>query len=322
MADLLVLWDVDYTLVDTGDAGSRLYRAVFAELFGGPPPPLPSMSGRTDRAIVLEWLTRAGIPEPSGQVSAFHAVLTARASQVAGLVQAHGRALPGAAAAIAALAGLAGLTGRAADGHASTAGRGSAGGMADRGAASTGPDSSEIASTAGRMHTAGHDDAGAEDRTSNQRSASSQSGASSGTLADGRADGSWSPGCLVQSLLTGNVPALAEVKLGALGLTEHLDLAVGAYGDASEVRADLVLVARQRAAQAYRCDFGGTATVLVGDTPLDVEAALTSGARAVAVATGRYSQAELTAAGAHAVLPDLTDTPHVLSVILGRPPHR
>jgi phosphoglycolate phosphatase-like HAD superfamily hydrolase len=39
-----------------------------------------------------------------------------------------------------------------------------------------------------------------------------------------------------------------------------------------------------------------------------VEAALARGATSVAVATGRYGAAELAAAGAHLVLPDLTDT--------------
>ena len=71
-------------------------------------------------------------------------------------------------------------------------------------------------------------------------------------------------------MLTGNVRPLAEVKLAPLGLTEHLDLDVGAYGDEHEVRAELVHLARQRAALAYGDDFGGEATVIVGDTPLDI----------------------------------------------------
>jgi len=124
---------------------------------------------------------------------------------------------------------------------------------------------------------------------------------------------------VVQSLLTGNIRELAEVKLGPLGLTEHLDLTVGAYGDASEVRADLVPVARSRAALAYGQDFAGQATVLVGDTPHDVEAALVTGARAVGVATGSFTAADLAAAGAHAVLADLTDTRQVLAAILAAP---
>jgi phosphoglycolate phosphatase len=120
---------------------------------------------------------------------------------------------------------------------------------------------------------------------------------------------------VVQSLLTGNIPALARVKLGALGLTEHLDLSIGAYGDVSEVRADLVPVARQNAARRYEADFSGTATVLVGDTPKDIEAAAISGARAVAVASGNFTMQQLRDAGAEVVLPDLTDTAVVVGAL-------
>jgi phosphoglycolate phosphatase len=123
-------------------------------------------------------------------------------------------------------------------------------------------------------------------------------------------------GWVVQSLLTGNIPALARVKLGPLGLAEHLDLSIGAYGDVSEVRGDLVPVARQNAAAQYGADFAGRATVLVGDTPMDVEAALVNGARCVAVATGSYTAEQLTEAGADIVFADLTDTASAVSAIL------
>ena len=121
---------------------------------------------------------------------------------------------------------------------------------------------------------------------------------------------------LVQSVLTGNMRVMAEVKLGALGLDRDLDLQVGAYGDTHEIRADLVPLARANASAVYRADFSGTATVLIGDTPLDVEAAQVAGARAVAVASGEFSVADLKASGADAVLPDLTDTAAVLAAIL------
>lgn len=123
-------------------------------------------------------------------------------------------------------------------------------------------------------------------------------------------------GPAVQSVLTGNIEALARVKLTALGLTEHLDLDAGAYGEVSGVRADLVPVARRRAAARYGTSFGGRATVLVGDTPHDVDAARAAGARGVGVATGRFTAAELAAAGADAVLPDLADCGAVLAAIL------
>ena len=124
---------------------------------------------------------------------------------------------------------------------------------------------------------------------------------------------------MVQSVLTGNVRPMAEMKLGALGLDGHLDLEAGAYGESHEVRAELVHMARDNAARRYGTDFSGPATVLVGDTPLDVAAALETGARAVAVATGGTTAAALAESGAHAVLPDLTDTPAVLAAILAPP---
>ena len=122
-------------------------------------------------------------------------------------------------------------------------------------------------------------------------------------------------GPLVQSVLTGNMQATAVAKLAALDLDRFLDLRVGAYGDAHEVRAGLVPLARARAAAAYGGDFAGRATVLIGDTPLDIEAAQLAGARSIAVATGGFSAAELAAAGADTVLPDLADTARVLAAI-------
>jgi phosphoglycolate phosphatase-like HAD superfamily hydrolase len=131
-----------------------------------------------------------------------------------------------------------------------------------------------------------------------------------------------SPGGRVhQSVLTGNIRPVAEVKLAALGLRDPLDLCIGAYGDDHEVRTELVEVARRRAAARYGgsapgADFGGVSTVVAGDTPMDISAALAAGARAVGVATGPFTAADLRAAGAHAVLPDLTDTSLVLSALL------
>ena len=122
-----------------------------------------------------------------------------------------------------------------------------------------------------------------------------------------------------QSVLTGNIRPLAALKLAAAGLSEHLDLDVGAYGDGHEVRSELVPVARQAARAAYGVDFNGLSTVLVGDTPLDVAAALATGARAVGVATGSFAAADLVTAGAHAVLPDLSDVPLLLAAVIGQP---
>jgi len=245
VSDLLVLWDLDGTLLNAGGVGAELYTMVFDQLFGRSLDALAPMAGRTDRAIILETLELAGIAEPRRHVDSFIAGLTARAPSAREAIALRGRALPGATAALAALAAL-------------SSGRDGAAGFG------------------GRVH---------------------------------------------QSVLTGNIRPVAEVKLAALGLRDLLDLCIGAYGDDHEVRTELVGVARRRAAARYGrsapgTDFGGVSTVVAGDTPLDIAAALAAGARAVGVATGPFTAADLRAAGAHAVLPDLTDTSLVLSALL------
>lgn len=120
---------------------------------------------------------------------------------------------------------------------------------------------------------------------------------------------------VVQSVLTGNLRALGLVKLGALGLLDRFDIGLAAFGDDHLVRADLVTVSRS----LYRSRTGENKEpdiVLIGDTPLDIGAARESGAGIVAVATGRYSVAELTDAGATVVLPDLTDPARLVEAVL------
>jgi len=120
---------------------------------------------------------------------------------------------------------------------------------------------------------------------------------------------------VVQSLLTGNIRAFAELKMRTFGLHEHLDLEIGAYGWSHPVRAFLVETARAAAAERHGRTYPGRSSVLIGDTPLDVEAALASGASVVGVATGRHAADELVDAGAHLVLGDLTDTGAVVAAV-------
>jgi phosphoglycolate phosphatase-like HAD superfamily hydrolase len=123
---------------------------------------------------------------------------------------------------------------------------------------------------------------------------------------------------VLQSLLTGNIEPNAAVKLAAFGLEGYVDLEVGGYGSDHRLRPSLVDVARRKAKAKHDHVFGPENTVLVGDTPLDVAAAAEGGARVVAVATGQFSAAELSAAGADTVLPDLGDTERVITAILAR----
>jgi phosphoglycolate phosphatase len=123
---------------------------------------------------------------------------------------------------------------------------------------------------------------------------------------------------VIQSVLTGNTRPSAEVKLRAFDLDSYLDFDVGAYGTDDDTRANLVGIARQRAEKAYGVNFDGHATVLIGDTPNDVAAATDSGARIIAVATGKDNAASLAEAGAVVVLTDLINTPAVLAAVYGQ----
>jgi phosphoglycolate phosphatase len=121
---------------------------------------------------------------------------------------------------------------------------------------------------------------------------------------------------VTQSLLTGNIEPNAEVKLAAFGLHTLVDMEIGAYGSDHRRRGELVAVARRKALALRGVSFEAKETVLVGDTPLDVAAAIEGGARAVGVATGPYDQAELRRSGADAVLPNLSDLESVLEAVL------
>ena len=118
-----------------------------------------------------------------------------------------------------------------------------------------------------------------------------------------------------QTVLTGTSRANAVLKLGAFGLDGYLDLEIGGYGDESYPKGTLLHLVKLRAGEKYRTEFGDDSTVYVGDSPRDVDAARIGGARAVAVASGRSTVAELREAGADAVLPDLTDVAAVLAAV-------
>jgi phosphoglycolate phosphatase len=136
-------------------------------------------------------------------------------------------------------------------------------------------------------------------------------GAREALVALGRTEG------VVQSLLTGNLEPNALLKLASFELAGHLDFEVGGFGSDHHHRPSLVEVARAKAERKYGTGFPGTATVLVGDTPLDVAAGRAGGARVVAVATGPFRAGELRQTEADAVLEDLTDTDAALAAILG-----
>lgn len=114
---------------------------------------------------------------------------------------------------------------------------------------------------------------------------------------------------VIQTVVTGNVRPVAEIKLRVFGLDRHITWELGGYGEDADERPDLVRLSLARA----ECPPGDA--VLIGDTPADVEGGLTVGVRVIAVATGRSTEADLHEAGAQSVLADLRDTDAVLRLV-------
>ena len=229
-APLLVLWDVDQTLVEVGGATRRAYAATFDKVVGRTLDQPWQFNGRTELAAVADVLRVHGVAPSPAAVDSFITLLVDELCAREDEVRREGRVLPGADAAL------------------------------------------RSCRAEARVH---------------------------------------------QSLLTGNVFPLAAWKMSVFGLAEHVDLRIGAYGGDSVERAALPAHAWLRAERHLGHRFSGANTVIVGDTLLDVATGRAVGARVVAVATGPAAAADLRAAGADVVLPDLTDTSAVVEAILG-----
>ncbi len=107
-------------------------------------------------------------------------------------------------------------------------------------------------------------------------------------------------------LLTGNIAGGAALKLGAAGIAPAR-FRVGAFGSDHEHRSALPAIAQRRASELLGHAVQGEAVVIVGDTPADVQCGRGIGARAVAVATGHFTVADLAAHRPHAVFEDFSD---------------
>ncbi|MEO8333888.1 MAG: HAD family hydrolase [bacterium] len=117
-------------------------------------------------------------------------------------------------------------------------------------------------------------------------------------------------------LLTGNVHAGALAKLDAVGLS-RARFKIGAFGSDHASRPELPGIARKRAESLLGHPVAGDDVVVIGDTPSDMNCGKGIGARAIGVATGRYSVETLQACEAGTVFADLSDTAAVMQEILG-----
>ncbi|MFD4224692.1 HAD family hydrolase [Streptomyces griseus] len=112
---------------------------------------------------------------------------------------------------------------------------------------------------------------------------------------------------VVQSVVTGNIRPAAEIKLQVFGLDTHIQFPYGGYGEDHDDRAELVRTAITRTSAATGAEIALADVLLIGDTPADVAAGITTGVRVLAVATGRTPAADLSEAGATDTVCDLRD---------------
>jgi phosphoglycolate phosphatase len=121
------------------------------------------------------------------------------------------------------------------------------------------------------------------------------------------------PGAQV-GLATGNFSLSARLKLEYYGLDRFFQ--TGGFGEDSDERPEIVARAIDRLT-ALAGDPGPHHTFVIGDTPLDVAAALANGVVPVGVATGTFSLQALKDAGAALAFPDFSPWQDVVAALLG-----
>ena len=95
----------------------------------------------------------------------------------------------------------------------------------------------------------------------------------------------------VLGLLTGNIRLGARIKLGHFQLWDAF--VTGGFGDDHEDRCEIAAVARDRGAKLLGKRLRGEEVLVIGDTPLDIACANAIKARVLAVATGKFTSAQL-----------------------------
>ena len=120
---------------------------------------------------------------------------------------------------------------------------------------------------------------------------------------------------VAQGLLTGNLRRGAEFKLTHYQVWHYFEF--GAFADDSPLRNNLGPHALRRAQEKHAVEFLPEHTVIIGDTPHDIECGKVIGAKTIGVATGRYTVEELAAHTPTAVFKDFSDTGAFLRLVDG-----
>ncbi|MDR3404012.1 MAG: HAD family hydrolase [Chthoniobacter sp.] len=117
---------------------------------------------------------------------------------------------------------------------------------------------------------------------------------------------------IVLALLTGNLARGAETKLTHYGVWHYFEF--GAYADDHHDRNQLGHFARRRALEKHGIEFSSERIYVLGDTPHDITCARAIGARAVAIATGKFTVEELRPLNPDYLFADLSDVSAVLKI--------
>lgn len=102
---MLVLWDVDHTLMDTGGIGSEVYAAAFEKVTGRALEQMADVFGRTEPVIFRETLKLHDIKDPDDLFTRFAREQAIGYAERSNEMRQRGRALPGAADALRVLYG-------------------------------------------------------------------------------------------------------------------------------------------------------------------------------------------------------------------------
>ena len=115
-------------------------------------------------------------------------------------------------------------------------------------------------------------------------------------------------------LLTGNVRRGAVIKLSRHGIYEHF--IEGGFGSDHHDRNQLGPVALKRMQDATGTTYHIDDVIVIGDTPKDIRCAEAFGAKCLAVATGQYSHAELSALNPWRCVESFADVPAIVELLL------
>lgn len=104
MATILVLWDIDHTLIETRGIGGEIYAEAFQAVTGHPLNHMPELSGRTEPVIFREALKINDATDTGDLYERFAAEQARGYASRTDELRRRGRALPGAENALHALA--------------------------------------------------------------------------------------------------------------------------------------------------------------------------------------------------------------------------